>query len=514
MIGIVVSRADRASTHIAERLLARGEWTERTDGSRADADGGGSYHTLDADGGRPSHQGDAAAAASRFELRSFDELHIHLDDPAPAFSERPDYLVFVSRHSGDTGPLLTCHFTGNFGEAEYGGESGSFAPACPGVQRALVAGFDEHAPDGYGVAIEGTHHGPTDLATPAVFAELGSDDEQWDDPDGADAVARAVLELPSRGASVAVGDPGRPRHVVGFGGGHYAPRFERVIRETAWGVGHIASDWQLEELGHPSEHGDVLDGAIRASDAEFALVEGEYPVLRETLAERDVRVVSETWLRAVDDCPFDLVASLEADLRSVDDGLRFGDRVADVGADEGGAVAEDGGAGGGARRSGPADAYRVVDLPADLLAEAQGIDADAVRAVVERHTVAFETEQAGTRAVGRAALPVGPTAVRDADGGAGAAGHASADAGDPFGSYDALVDDLASVLAEKYDDVVREDGAVRARIESFDPERAATLGVPEGPKFGALSAGEPVEVDGETIRPETVAREREEVFAV
>jgi len=482
VIGIVVSRADRASTHIAERLLARAEWTERTDSSRADADGGGTYHTL-AD--PVADDTDAAEDAVRgFELRTVDELHIHVDDPTPAFSEHPEYLVFVSRHSGDTGPLLTCHFTGNFGDAEYGGESGSFAPACPGVQRALVAGFDEHAPDGYDVAIEGTHHGPTDLATPAVFAELGSDDEQWDDPDGADAVARAVLDLPARRASVAVGDPARPRHVVGFGGGHYAPRFERVVRETEWGVGHIASDWQLEELGHPEEHPDVLDAVIRASDADFALVEGEYPVLREALVDRDVRIVGESWVRAVGDRPLDLVASLEADLSAVDEGLRFGAAAGSRDPDDG------------------ADTYRVVDLPADLLAEAQGIDADAARAAVERHTVGFETEQAGTRAAGRAALPTahGDELPTDADAGT-----------DP---YDALVADLAAVLAEKYDEIVREEGAVRARIESFDPERAATLGVPEGPKFGALSAGEPVEVDGETIRPETVAREREDVFSV
>ncbi|MFC7136022.1 D-aminoacyl-tRNA deacylase [Halobaculum litoreum] len=461
MIGIVVSRADRASTHIAERLLDLADWTERTDGSRADADGGGTYHVL----GRAGADGD-----ERLELRSFDDLHIRLDDPTPAFSRRPDYLVFVSRHAGDTGPLLTCHFTGNFGAAEYGGEAGSFAPACPGVQRALVAGFDEHAPDGYGVAIEGTHHGPTDLAVPAVFAEVGSDEAQWDDPAGAGAVARAVLG-PERGATVAVGDPERPRHVVGFGGGHYAPRFERVLRETAWGVGHVGIDWQLDELGHPGEHPAVLDAAIRASDADYALVEGERPVLREALADRGVRVVGESWVRAVDDTPLALVDALEAALVPVADGLRFGERAADD--------------------VDPTDGYRVDDLPAELLAEAQGIDADATRAAVETHAVAFETEQAGTRAAGRVVLP-----VADAD------------------PYDALVDALAGVLRGKYDEVAREGDAVVARVESFDPERAATLGVPEGPKFGALSSGEAVEVNGRTIRPETVSRRRERAFPV
>jgi len=484
VIGIVASRADRASTRIAERLLDRADWTERTDDDRDDADGGGTHHVLD-------------RAGERLELRFFDDLHIRLDDPAPAFSERPAYLVFVSRHSGDTGPLLTCHFTGNFGDAEYGGEAGSFARACPGVQRALVAGFDEHAPEGYDVAIEGTHHGPTELSVPGVFAELGSGDEQWDDPAGAAAVAEAVLELPERDATVAVGDPDRPRHVVGFGGGHYAPRFERVIRETAWGVGHVGVDWQLEELGHPEERGDVLDAAIRASDAEFALVEGEYPTLRDALATRDVRVVSETWVRAVDDRPPALVAALSTDLAPVEDGLRFGDRAAAVPGD-----------------TPPADGYRVVDLPAELLAAAQGVDADAARAAVERHAVAFETEQAGSRPAGRVALPTAD-ATASGDGTAGGdATAADADVDDGAAPYGALVADLAAVLRETYDEVSREGDVVVARVEAFDPSLAETLGVPEGPKFGALSSGEPVEVRGETVRPETVRREREERFPV
>ncbi|UIP00214.1 hypothetical protein Hbl1158_02260 [Halobaculum sp. CBA1158] len=520
MIGIVVSRADRASTHIAERLLALADWTERTDDDRADADGGGTYHTLDpatateavADADRDGAVAvDTGDCPTRFELRVFDELHIRLGDPTPAFSERPDYLVFVSRHAGDTGPLLTCHFTGNLGEAEYGGESRSLAPTCPGVQRALVAGFDDHAPEGYEVAIEGTHHGPTDLATPAVFAELGSDDEQWDDPAGATAVARAVLDLPARDASVAVGDPDRPRHLVGFGGGHYAPRFERVIRETPWGVGHVAVDWQLEELGHPEEHGDVLEAAVAASDADHTLVEGERPALRDALADRDVRVVSETWVRAVGDRPLGLVASLESDLCPVEDGLRFGDRAPTGNSGDAGNTGNAGDAGDSATADdavageAAADGYRIVDLPAELLAAAQGVDAEAARTAVDAHVVAVETEQSGSRPAGRAAVPAhGDDTVADA---------ADTDAAGPD-AYDALVDDLAAILRGTYDEVVREDGAVVARVESFDPELAATLGVPEGPKFGALSAGEPVEVDGETVPPEAVSREREERFPV
>ncbi|SEW22310.1 D-aminoacyl-tRNA deacylase [Natrinema salifodinae] len=461
MIAIVESRADRASEHVCDRLRERADWDERTDDTRPAAEGGGTYYRIE----------DA-------ELRSFDDLHIDLERPAAAFDCDPDLLVFASRHSGDTGPLLTGHFTGNFGPAEFGGEPDALAEAAPNALVRLFAAFEEYAPEKYDVGMECTHHGPTDVGCPSLFAELGSDDEQWDDPAGAGAVARAILDLRDV-------DPHRERQLVGFGGNHYAPRFERVVRETEWAVGHMAADWALEAMDHPTAHREVLERAFEASDAEIALLDGEWPVLEETLDDLDVdcRIVGETWLREVDDRPLDLVDAVEADLGAVADGIRFGDRVADP------------------------DSFTVVDLPADLVDTAEGIDPDRVRAIVEAHAVAFETENGGSRVGARLAVPdAGTDTDSDAD------VDAPADDSTAPRPRREIIERLADVLAEKFDAVRVEDDAVVAEETAFDPSLAREAGVPEGPKFGALADGEPVTVDGETVSPERVRSERTRRF--
>jgi D-aminoacyl-tRNA deacylase len=438
MLAVVVSRADRASEHIGERLLALEDWTEHEDPDRPDADGGGTYYTTDG-----------------IELRTFDDLHLHLDDAADVFSD-PDLLFFASRHSGDTGPLLTAHATGNFGPAEFGGSDGDLARAAPNALADLVDAFDTHAPEDYGVGMECTHHGPTDVGCPSLFVELGSDDAQWDDPAGAEAVARAILDV--RDAA-----PDRDHQLVGFGGGHYVPRFERVVRETDWAVGHVAADWGLDDMAHPRQATDTIAQAFERSAAEYALVDGEYSVLREVIDELGYRVVSETWVRETSGVPLETVERLEDILCPVADGLRFG-----------------------APAEGFTGEVTVVDLPADLTAEATNVDPDAALDAVASRAVAYETEENGSRPVGRAAL---------------------ADA-----TRDDLVGALAAVLESKYDAVTVEADRVVAREEAFDPEKARTLGVEEGPAFGRLAAGEPVEVAGRTIPPERVRTAREVEF--
>jgi D-aminoacyl-tRNA deacylase len=450
VIGIVVSRADEASEHLGEQLLALRTWTEHQDEDRPAGDGGGTVHR-----------------SAPFELRTFEDLHLELDGVASAFgglddvasaSDDPDLVVFASRHSGETGPLLTAHFTGNLGPAEYGGEDGALAVSAPAALDRVLAAFDEHAPEGYGTGIECTHHGPSEVGAPSLFVELGSGPEQWADEAAAAAVARAILSLAD------LDDVGGDRTVVGVGGGHYAKRFERVLRETGWSVGHVAADWGLEAMGDPRESRAVVRRLFEASGAERALVDGDHPAFEAVAEELGYEVVTETWVRAVDGVALELAAALEDALSPVAAGLRFGEPAV-----------------------GYAGEFGVVNLPDELLAAARGVDRESTRTAVESHLLAFETTEGASVATGRGA-------VVDVDDRA------------------ALVDDLVALLAEKYDRVERDGDVVVAHERGFDPEAARELGVPEGPKFGRLSGGEPVEVDGRTVEPEAVTVDRAHEF--
>ncbi len=480
MLAIVVSRADEASEHIGEHLLSAAAWESRRDDTCSDGDGGGEYHVLPA-GATPDVGEDTARGTERVEMRTFDELHLHLDGVSEAFgaadvdeddenAETPDLLAFASRHSGETGPLLTAHFTGNLGPAEYGGDPESVAAAAPGALSQIVAALAEHAPDAYEVGIECTHHGPSRVGCPSLFVEVGSDEPQWRDPDAARAAARSILAL--RGV-----DPASERAVVGLGGGHYAPRFERVVRETAWDVGHVGADWGLDDvdLDDPT----VLRALFERSGAERAMVDGDgQDDLRAAVADMGYEVVRESWLRAVDDRPLSVVERVENRLGRVADGVALGQRVS--------------------------EAFAVVDLPAELVSAAQGVDPGATRDAVERAAVAFETVEGGSRVGERAALPAHGESRRPPD-----LGVAQVRA-----AYDALVDDLAAVLREKYGSVERRDGVIVAARTTFDPAAARDAGVPEGPAFGRLADGQSVEVDGETVSPEAVQREERRAFDV
>jgi len=447
MLAIVVSRADDASRHIGEHLRELEDWSLEPDDSRAEADGGGDVWRL-----------------PDVELRTFEARHLKLADVAETFAN-PDLLVFASKHAGETGRLLTAHHTGNFGPAEFGGDDHALARACPFAHKRVVEALDEHAPDDYEVGMECTHHGPTDVGVPSMFVEVGSAQPQWDDPDAARAVATAILDL-RRVTPDASSENGTRRHLVGFGGGHYVPRFERIVRETNWSVGHIAADWCLDAMAEPSSHREVIRAAFEESAADVAVLADERPALRDVIEDLGFRVVGETFVRESTGVPLPVVEAVEDALGPVDSGTRFGNRAQNYDGD-----------------------FEVATLPSELREQAEGIDQESARTAVEVRTVGFETAESGTRLGDR-------IAIRSP------------------GERRAIVEDFAAILESKYDTVEIDSEAVVAHETAFVPEKARALGISDGPAFGKLSAGQSVEVGGRTIPPEAVHEQRVHRFPI
>jgi D-aminoacyl-tRNA deacylase len=418
VIGIVVSTADQASVTIGEQLRQVADWTQTEAG---------------------------VYRREGFELREFDTLHLELDGVAREFDD-PEYIIVASKHSGDTGALLSAHFTGNFGAAEYGGSGRELIDPAPGALKRVIRELEAVAPAEYDVTMECTHHGPTDLGAPGMFVELGSGPDQWTDTTGGRAVAEAILELEGV-------EPTSDRTLVAFGGNHYAPQPTRILLETDAAIGHVAADWSLDELGDPEANRDVLEAMFEQSETTNALIDGDWPAVRAVVESLDYRVVSETWVQETSGVHPDLVATLESELGSIESGLRFGEKSA---------------------RDPDIEA-----LPSELIVACAAIDPNSTVETVAAHSVAYQTTENGNRVGEQAAFS-------------------------DTGAYDGLIDALAELLEREYDTVDRTESTVSAERAVFDPDRATQLGVPEGPLFGRLSAGETVTVDGETISPTDV----------
>lgn len=178
-----------------------------------------------------------------------------------------DIIVFCSKHASKSGiPSLSVHPIGNFTTAEYGGSDKTLCP-CPAELmyhcfHALIAAKKRHDLH-HEVVYEATHHGPI-LETPTMFIEIGSDEKEWVVPKSGQALAEALLE-----GIAALGTP-VPDPIIGFGGLHTCPNFNKVVERRQALLGHVCPVYMLEHLDEelvqqmvektvPSPHIAVLD---------------------------------------------------------------------------------------------------------------------------------------------------------------------------------------------------------------------------------------------------------------
>ncbi|HWP78610.1 MAG TPA: D-aminoacyl-tRNA deacylase [Candidatus Nitrosotenuis sp.] len=171
--------------------------------------------------------------------------------PSPAISAdwleqkyHYDGFVFLSKHAAQSGELaLTCHSTGNFSEAQFGGNSGQVAVPHPHLQKSYLQKLWQHRNNfsEFQITIEATHHGPTALSKPTLFIEIGTTEKEWTNEDLCDSVAKIVFQTMS--------EPIKKWPVaICFGGTHYPDKFTKEILHGEHALGTVVPKHALEFL--------------------------------------------------------------------------------------------------------------------------------------------------------------------------------------------------------------------------------------------------------------------------
>jgi len=362
-----------------------------------------------------------------------------------------DLVIFLSRHSSmKPVPVLTIHATGNFGEAELGGNPRTLATAAPAMMQATLRGLSRYCPDNYRVSYEVTHHGPTGLCHPSFFVEIGSTEQEWTDPVAGDAVAKAVLNAA----------PCDPIPLIGIGGTHYAPRQTAIALSTRGAFGHIASSPRQIEL---------LDcGMVKA------------------MAEKSGSVAAFIDRKAVPHCDLERIGKIldflkiirlsESEITSLgslswETYLKIRDLAAQVCRGARCIVhALDG--------SGP---LTVISVDPVLFSEAKKCDEPALLMGFQELPLAHLTDENNVM------LPHFVSFCRDS-----------------VRLINALNTLCVKIIRNRERTATEKDFLIIRKVR-FDPGKARELGVPVGPAYRQLAEGQAVEVNGQVITPDRVS---------
>jgi D-aminoacyl-tRNA deacylase len=398
--------------------------------------------------GYPAGRGRALS----FELHEVEGRLVHADMVDREYPS--DLILFISRHtSKEPSPVLTVHVTGNLAGAELGGSPRALPPACPSFMQAVLRELGSRAPPGYAVSYEVTHHGPTELATPSFFAEIGSTRDEWMDPGAGKAVAESIIAAEPVHAPVGL---------IGFGGNHYAARQTAIGRGSRGAFGHIAHSREVADLDE--EMVAMMRDRSRAVAAYIdrkALSTRDLSHLEGILGGIGLPVLTEGEILSLGEMEWPSYLSARTLAEKISPGSRcHPHRLTTLGT--------------------PVP----VRLDPVLLAEAAKADEKGLLAGLALLPLVHLSGR------GKGVLPLFITDERERE-----------------GVIHGLINLCVKTIIERQNAAVEGDRLIIRRFR-FDPEKARRLGVPEGPLFGRLSSGEEISVDGRIIAPPMVETAR------
>lgn len=156
-----------------------------------------------------------------------------------------DGYVFLSKHAAVSGDLaLTCHSTGNFSAAEFGGSPRRVAVPMPHLQKTYLQRLKRHQSEfpEFDVTIEATHHGPTDLDKPSIFIEIGTTEKQWTDIH----LCQSISDIVHDALSSPI--PDESPVAICFGGSHYPAKFNEELLSGRHALGTVIPKHAIDHL--------------------------------------------------------------------------------------------------------------------------------------------------------------------------------------------------------------------------------------------------------------------------
>jgi D-aminoacyl-tRNA deacylase len=251
-------------------------------------------------------------------------------------------------------------------------------------------------------------------------------------------------------------------NLVGFGGNHYAARQTEIGCTTRGAFGHIAHSREVPGL----DRGMVAlmrdrSRAVAAYIDRKALDARDVSRLEEILGELGLPVLSEGEIGALGRLEWPSYLAARALARSASPGSRL--------------------------------------HPHGLTALGQPVLVELAPALVAEAARADERELLA----GLDVLPV----IHLSAGGKGVLPRFVTDEKGRERAIHDLINLCVKIIIERQDAAVEGDRLILRKFR-FDPEKARGLGVPKGPLFGRLQAGEAISLDGRVITPAMVQTER------
>jgi len=160
--------------------------------------------------------------------------------------EKFDYdgYIFLSKHAAESGVLaLTCHNTGNFSDAKFGGYNRQVSIPHPHIQKSYIQNLWNARSKfpGFQITIEATHHGPTALNKPSLFIEIGTTEKEWNDVNLCNSVGQIIIDVMKEQQK------SYPTAIC-FGGTHYPEKFTNELIHGKYSLGTVIPKHALDYI--------------------------------------------------------------------------------------------------------------------------------------------------------------------------------------------------------------------------------------------------------------------------